>query len=106
MIFAFWRAELCLVGAYLFGALSALPFALQAREVDVTPEFLYALPYVMTILVLVLVSFLTFLIFLKLPGGDPARLRLNFSKLFSPSRVIDRCRRRFSGDGLRLRHSP
>ncbi len=56
VIFAFWRAELCLVGAYLFGALSALPFALQAREVDVTPEFLYALPYVMTIVVLVLVS--------------------------------------------------
>ena len=35
VIFAFWRAELCLVGAYLFGALSALPFALQARDVDV-----------------------------------------------------------------------
>ena len=52
VIFAFWRAELCLVGAYLFGALSALPFALQARDVDVTPEFLYALPYVMTIVVL------------------------------------------------------
>ena len=34
VIFAFWRAELCLVGAYLFGALSALPFALQARDVD------------------------------------------------------------------------
>ena len=48
--------ELRLVGAYLFGALSALPFLLQAREVDVTPEFLYALPYVMTIVVLVLVS--------------------------------------------------
>ena len=56
VIFAFWRAELCLVGAYLFGALSALPFALQARDVDVPPEFLYALPYVMTIVVLVLVS--------------------------------------------------
>jgi simple sugar transport system permease protein len=56
VIFAFWRAELCLVGAYLFGGLSALPFALQARDVEVTPEFLYALPYVMTVLVLVLVS--------------------------------------------------
>ena len=33
VIFAFWRAELCLVGAYLFGALPALPFALQARGV-------------------------------------------------------------------------
>jgi general nucleoside transport system permease protein len=56
VIFAFWRAELCLVGAYLFGALSALPFALQARDVDVAPEFLYALPYVTTIVVLVIVS--------------------------------------------------
>jgi general nucleoside transport system permease protein len=56
VIFAFWRAELCLVGAYLFGALSALPFALQARNVDVAPEFLYALPYVTTIVVLVIVS--------------------------------------------------
>jgi simple sugar transport system permease protein len=44
------------VGAYLFGALSALPFALQARDVQVAPELLYALPYVMTIVVLVLVS--------------------------------------------------
>jgi ABC-type uncharacterized transport system permease subunit len=56
VIFAFWRAELCLVGAYLFGALSALPFALQARDVNVAPEFLYALPYVTTIVVLVVVS--------------------------------------------------
>lgn len=56
VIFAFWRAELCLVGAYLFGGLSALPFALQAHGVTVKPEFLQALPYVMTIVVLVLVS--------------------------------------------------
>ena len=56
VIFAFWRAELCLVGAYLFGGLSAVPFALQTRDVDVAPEFLFALPYVMTIVVLVLVS--------------------------------------------------
>ena len=56
VIFAFWRAELCLVGAYLFGGLSALPFALQAHGVDVKPEFLQSLPYVMTVVVLVLVS--------------------------------------------------
>ena len=56
VIFAFWRAELCLVGAYLFGGLSALPFALQAHDVTVTPEFLQSLPYLMTVVVLVLVS--------------------------------------------------
>jgi simple sugar transport system permease protein len=56
VIFAFWRADLCLVGAYLFGGLSALPFALQAHDVTVTPELLQSLPYVMTVVVLVLVS--------------------------------------------------
>ena len=56
VIFAFWRADLCLVGAYVFGAFSALPLILQARGVTVTPQVFQALPYVMTIVVLVLVS--------------------------------------------------
>ncbi len=57
VIFSFWRAELCLVGAYLFGGLSGgLPSALQAHGSKIKPEFLNALPYVMTIVVLVLVS--------------------------------------------------
>lgn len=56
VIFAFWRADLCLVGAYVFGAFSALPFTLQARGITVTPQLFQALPYVMTIVVLVLVS--------------------------------------------------
>jgi simple sugar transport system permease protein len=57
VIFSFWRAELCLVGAYLFGGLSGgLPSALQAHGYSITPEFLNALPYVMTVVVLVLVS--------------------------------------------------
>ena len=56
VIFAFWRPDLVLVGAYAFGAFQALPFTLQARGVTITPELLQALPYVMTVLVLVLVS--------------------------------------------------
>ena len=58
VIFAFWRADLCLLGAYLFGAFSALPFALQARGwlTNVPSEVFTALPYVMTIVVLVAVS--------------------------------------------------
>ena len=57
VIFSFWRPELCLVGAYLFGGLSGgLPSALQARGYKIKPEFLNGLPYVMTIVVLVLVS--------------------------------------------------
>ena len=57
VIFSFWRPHLCLVGAYLFGAFQALPLTLQAREVTVLPTEVYeSLPYVMTIVVLVLVS--------------------------------------------------
>ena len=56
VIFAFWRPELCLVGAYFFGAFQALPFTLQARGVTIAPELFQALPYIMTIVVLVIVS--------------------------------------------------
>jgi simple sugar transport system permease protein len=56
VIFAFWRPGLCLVGAYFFGAFAGLPFTLQARGVTIAPELFQALPYVMTVLVLVLVS--------------------------------------------------
>ena len=56
VIFAFWRPDLCLVGAYAFGAFSALPLILQARGVTITPQLFQALPYVMTIVVLVVVS--------------------------------------------------
>jgi simple sugar transport system permease protein len=58
VIFAFWRADLCLVGAYLFGAFAALPYTLQAREwlTGVPNGVFQSLPYVMTIVVLVLVS--------------------------------------------------
>jgi len=56
VIFAFWRPELCLVGAYFFGAFQALPFILQARGVTVAPELFQALPYAMTVVVLVIVS--------------------------------------------------
>ena len=56
VIFAFWRPELALVGAYLFGAFSSLAFTLQARQVHLPPEVFASLPYLMTIVVLVLVS--------------------------------------------------
>jgi general nucleoside transport system permease protein len=58
VIFAFLRPDLCLVGAYLFGAFSALPSTLQARGwlTDIPSEIFSSLPYVMTVLVLVAVS--------------------------------------------------
>jgi ABC-type uncharacterized transport system permease subunit len=58
VIFAFWRPELCLVGAYFFGAFSALPLILQGRGwlTEIPSEVFSSLPYVMTVVVLVLVS--------------------------------------------------
>ena len=56
VIFGFWRPSLTLVGAYLFGAFASLSLVLQARGVHISPDLLDALPYVMTIVVLVLVS--------------------------------------------------
>jgi ABC-type uncharacterized transport system permease subunit len=63
VIFSFWRPELCLVGAYLFGGLAGgVPAAIQAHNYEAIPaffktsEFLNSLPYVMTIVVLVMVS--------------------------------------------------
>jgi ABC-type uncharacterized transport system permease subunit len=56
VIFAFWRPTLCLVGAYFFGAFTYLPFALQKYHWAPPPELLQSLPYVMTVVALVLVS--------------------------------------------------
>ncbi|WP_426571909.1 ABC transporter permease [Aquihabitans sp. McL0605] len=56
VIFGFWRPDLILVGAYLFGAFSSLGLTLQARNVQVSPQLLDSLPYLMTIVVLVFVS--------------------------------------------------
>ncbi|GAC1640743.1 MAG: ABC transporter permease [Candidatus Dormibacteraceae bacterium] len=56
VIFAFWRPELTLAGAYLFGLFSSLGFVLQARQVPLPPELFGALPYLMTVAVLVVVS--------------------------------------------------
>ncbi len=56
VIFGFWRPDLTMVGAYLFGAFASLSLTLQARGIKVSPQFLDSLPYLMTIAVLVVVS--------------------------------------------------
>jgi simple sugar transport system permease protein len=56
VIFGFWRPSLTLLGAYLFGALQSLGSTLKARGVHISGDILDALPFVMTIVVLVLVS--------------------------------------------------
>jgi simple sugar transport system permease protein len=56
VIFAFWRPEMTLAGAYLFGLFSSLGFVLQARQVHLPTEAFASLPYLMTVVVLVVVS--------------------------------------------------
>jgi general nucleoside transport system permease protein len=54
--FATWRPARVLLGAYLFGGVTMLQFHLQGEGVQVASELLTALPYLATIVVLVLIS--------------------------------------------------
>ena len=54
--FATWRPARVLLGAYLFGGVTMLQFHLQAIGVNVASQFLTMMPYLATIVVLVLIS--------------------------------------------------
>lgn len=54
--FATWRAPRVLLGAYLFGGVTMLQFHLQGQGVQIASQFLSMLPYLATIVVLVLIS--------------------------------------------------
>lgn len=56
VVFASWRPARVLAGAYLFGAVSIGQLHAQALGVGVPSQLLTALPYVATIVVLVLIS--------------------------------------------------
>lgn len=63
--FATWRPARVLLGAYLFGFVTMLQFHLQGMGVNVPSQFLTMMPYVATIVVLVLIS------------RNPAWIRIN-----------------------------
>ena len=54
--FATWRPARVLLGAYLFGGVTMLQFQLQSMGVEVPTQLLTMLPYLATIVVLVLIS--------------------------------------------------
>jgi simple sugar transport system permease protein len=54
--FATWRPARVLLGAYLFGGVTMLQFHLQGEGVEIPSQLLTALPYLATIVVLVLIS--------------------------------------------------
>ncbi|NGM89010.1 ABC transporter permease [Parapusillimonas sp. SGNA-6] len=54
--FATWRPARVLVGAYLFGGITILTYHMQALGVPIASQLLSMLPYLATVLVLVLIS--------------------------------------------------
>ena len=65
VVFASWKSWRCLLGAYLFGGVTILQFNAQAVGVDILSQYLSMLPYLATILVLVIIS------------ADKAKAKLN-----------------------------
>jgi ABC-type uncharacterized transport system permease subunit len=68
VVFASWRPARVLAGAYLFGAVSIGQLHAQALGVAVPPQLLTALPYIATIVVLVLISQNTRLTLINTPA--------------------------------------
>ncbi len=56
VVFASWRPGRLVVGAYLFGAVSILGLALQPLQLGVPQQLMNSLPYLATVVVLVLIS--------------------------------------------------
>ncbi|WP_109314703.1 ABC transporter permease [Pseudovibrio ascidiaceicola] len=56
VVFASWRPARVLIGAYLFGAVSILQFHAQAAGIGLPTQLMSALPYLATIIVLIMIS--------------------------------------------------
>ncbi len=65
VVFASWKAWRAFFGAYLFGGLTIIQLYAQGLGIEIAPQFLSMLPYLATVVVLVLIS------------RDSARARLN-----------------------------
>ncbi|MBU6953133.1 MULTISPECIES: ABC transporter permease [unclassified Hahella] len=77
VVFASWKAERVLLGAYLFGAFSIMHLVAQGLGFSVSPNLLAIMPYLATIVVLVMLS------------SDKARVKLyapvSLGKPFHPA---------------------
>ncbi|MFD0917974.1 ABC transporter permease [Pseudahrensia aquimaris] len=56
VVFASWRPSRVLIGAYLFGAVTLAQFHAQAYGIAIPAQFLSSLPYIATIVVLVIIA--------------------------------------------------
>ena len=78
VVFATWRPGRLLLGAYMFGAITILQLYAQGAGIEIPSQFMSMLPYLATVLVLVLIS------------RDRSKIRLNapacIGKVFRPAR--------------------
>ena len=78
VVFGTWRAGRVAFGAYLFGAITILQLHVQGWGINIASQFMTMLPYIATIVVLVLIS------------RDKGRMRMNapqcIGKSFYPSK--------------------
>jgi len=74
--FATWRPTRVLLGAYLFGGVTMLQFHLQGEGVQIASQWLTMLPYLSTIVVLVLIS--------RNPNWIKANMPASLGKPFFP----------------------
>ena len=65
VVFATWQPLRVLIGAYLFGGVTILQFHIQSANLGIPSQFLSMLPYLATIVVLVIIS------------SDAMRVKLN-----------------------------
>jgi simple sugar transport system permease protein len=56
VVFSSWRPARLVAGAYLFGAVTILQLHTQALGLGIPSQFMSALPYLATVIVLVLIS--------------------------------------------------
>ena len=56
VVFAAWRPVRALFGAYLFGGVTVVQLHIQGFGVNIDAQYLSMLPYLVTILVLVMIS--------------------------------------------------
>ncbi len=78
VVFATWRPGRVLLGAYMFGGITILQLHAQGMGIEISSQFMAMLPYLATILVLVLIS------------RDKTKIRLNapacIGRMFRPAK--------------------
>lgn len=75
VIFALWNPLRGVLGSYLFGGVEAFTFRMQTAGISISPFFLSMLPYILTILVLIIVT-----IRLRQEAGEPAGLSVPYDR--------------------------